>query len=217
MTLAPETRRGRPRSDAAEQSIIQAALDLLAEGRGASAITMSEIARRAGVGKDTLYRRWRSKDDLLLAALGSLYEPSDEHAEGPIRSVLIERVAELVARVHDERNQRIYRSVLTACEGHPILRERFYAEVIEPRREATRVAIRLAVKRGELRPGIDPDLLGAMLFSPLLAQTYEGRLRDPLRGAPRTVAARLVDTVLEGSLPVNAVRAPRSGSRRRPS
>ena len=209
MTRAPETRRGRPRSDVAEQAIVQAALDLLAEGRGASAITMTAIARRAGVGKDTLYRRWTSKDDLLLAALSSLYGPSDEHTEGPIRGVLIERVAELVARMHDERNQRIYRSVLTACEGHPILRERFYAEVIEPRREATRAAIRIAIKRGELRPGVDPDLLGAMLFSPLLAQTYEGRLRDPLRGPPRKVATRLVDTVLEGSLPTDAVRRAR--------
>jgi AcrR family transcriptional regulator len=201
MTFGVPTRRGRPRSDAAERAIIDAALDLLAEGHGASAVTISELARRASVGKDTVYRRWRTKDDLLLDALSSLHGPPDAHAEGPIRELLIARLAELIARLHDERNQRIYRSLLTASGEHPALRERFYAEVIAPRREATQAIIRAAVRRGELRADVDPGLLGALLFSPVLAETFEGRPRRPLRGAPRTVATRLVDAVLEGAVP----------------
>ena len=201
MSLAPASKRGRPRSDAAERAIVEAALDLMAEGHGASAITITELARRAGVGKDTLYRRWRTKDDLLLGALGSLYGRPDALADGPIREVLIERLAELIERLHDVRNQRIYRSLLTSCGGHPALRERFYAEVIEPRREATRAVIRAAVERGELRADADPGLLGMLLFSPVLAETLEGRPRRPLRGAPRAVATRLVDAVLRGALP----------------
>jgi len=201
MSLAPPPRRGRPRSDAAERAIVDAALDLLAEGLGASAITVSEIARRAGVGKDTVYRRWRSKDDLLLDALSSLHRPLGAGAEGPIREVLIDRLAELIARMHDERNQRIFRSVLTACGAHPVLRERFYAEVIEPRRELTAAVIREAIVRGELRADVDPSVLGAMLFSPVLAETLEGRRRRALRGAPRAVATRLVDAALRGALP----------------
>jgi len=201
MTLVSPPRRGRPRSDAAERAIVDAALDLMAEGHGASAITISELARRAGVGKDTVYRRWRTKDDLLLHALGSMHGAPDRHADGPIREVLIARLAELIERLHDDRGQRIYRSLLTACGGHPALRERFYAEVIEPRREATRAVIAAAAQRGELRADVDPGLLGALLFSPVLAETLEGRARRPLRGAPRTVATRLVDAVLEGALP----------------
>jgi hypothetical protein len=81
------------------------------------------------------------------------------------------------------------------------LRERFYAEVIEPRREATRAVIRAAAGRGELRDDVDPGLLGALLFSPVLAETLEGRPRRPLRGAPRVVATRIVDAVLRGALP----------------
>jgi AcrR family transcriptional regulator len=201
MTFGVPTTRGRPRSDAAERAIIDAALDLLAEGHGASAVTISELARRASVGKDTVYRRWRTKDDLLLDALSSLHGPPDAHADGPIRELLIARLAELIGRLHDERNQRIYRSLLTASGEHPALRERFYAEVIAPRREATQAIIRAAVRRGELRADVDPGLLGALLFSPVLAETFEGRPRRPLRGAPRTVATRLVDAVLEGALP----------------
>lgn len=201
MTLAPTRGPGRPRSDAAERAIVDAALDLLAEGIGPSAVTVSEIARRAGVGKDTVYRRWRSKDDLLVAALGSLYGPYDQHVEGPIREVLIARLAELVARMHDERNQRIYRAVLTGCGEQPELRERFYAEVIQPRREATRAVIGAAVERGELRAGTDPALLGSLLFSPVLGQAFESRPQRHLRGAPRAVATRIVDAALAGALP----------------
>ena len=201
MSVAPPARRGRPRSGASERAIIDAALELMAEGHGASAVTISELARRAGVGKDTLYRRWRTKDDLLVEALGSLHGPPDGHADGPIREVLIARLSELIELLHDQRNQRIYRSLLTACGGHPVLRERFYAEVIEPRREATRAVLRAAVARGELRADADPGLLGALLFSPVLAETLEGRPRAPLRGAPRAVATRLVDAVLRGALP----------------
>ena len=202
-TPAPDgaRRRGRPRSDASERAIVEAAVELMAEGQGPAAITMSELARRAGVGKDTLYRRWRNEDDLLVDALGSLYGPPGAHLDGPIREVLIARLAELIARLHDDRHRRIYRSLLTDCAGHPALRERFYAEVIEPRREATRAVIEAAARRGELRADVDAALLGALLFAPVLADTLEGRPRRPLRGAPKAVATRIVEAVLRGALP----------------
>ena len=132
MNVAPAARRGRPRSDASERAILDAALELMAAG--SRPVTITEIARRAGVGKDTVYRRWRSKDDLLLDALATLPGPLGEHADGPIREVLIARLTELIERMHDDRNQRIYRSVLG---GSSSLRERFFAELIERRRAAT--------------------------------------------------------------------------------
>lgn len=196
MSIAPGARRGRPRSGASERAILEAALELLA--LGARPVTITEIARRAGVGKDTVYRRWRSKDDLLLDALATLPGPLGEPADGPIREVLVARLSELVERVHDDRNQRIYRSVLG---GSPNLRERFFAEVIEPRRAATCAVIAAAVRRGELRADTDAALLGALLFSPVLAELLEGRPRPPLRGAPRTVASAIVDAALRGARP----------------
>lgn len=201
MTVQRQTRRGRPRSDAAEHAIIEAALELMAEGRGPSEITIAQLASRAGVGRDTVYRRWRSKDDLFVDALGSLYAPLEDQPDGPIRELLIGRLTALIERLHDQRNQRIYQSLLTGCGAHPLLRERFYAEVIEPRREATRSVIRAAAERGELRADVDAGLIGMLLFSPILAETFEGRPRPPLRGAPRAVASRLVDAVLAAALP----------------
>jgi hypothetical protein len=52
--------RGRPRSERAHRAILEAALDLPAE-HGMSGLTMEGVAARAGIGKRTLYRRWRSK------------------------------------------------------------------------------------------------------------------------------------------------------------
>ena len=64
---------GRPRSIRADEAIIEATLDLLAEGSTLEALSIEAIAARAGVGKATIYRRWAGKDALLLrrAAAGS--------------------------------------------------------------------------------------------------------------------------------------------------
>src|SRR5947209_18539308 len=59
--------RGRPRSAEADRAILAAAVDLLAE-RGLAAMSIEEVAARAGVGKTTIYRRWPSKGLLALDA-----------------------------------------------------------------------------------------------------------------------------------------------------
>src|SRR5580692_5441762 len=59
--------RGRPRSQEADRAILAATLDLLAS-RGLAAMSIEEIAARAGVGKATIYRRWSSKGLLALDA-----------------------------------------------------------------------------------------------------------------------------------------------------
>src|SRR6266536_3507210 len=68
---AGTTRRpGRPRSEQAEQAIVEATLDLFAE-QGFEGVCVEAVAARAGVGKATIYRRWPNKEELLLAALSS--------------------------------------------------------------------------------------------------------------------------------------------------
>src|SRR5580700_11505934 len=63
----PHSRRGRPRSEDADRAILAAATELLAE-RGLAGMSMEEVAARAGVGKATVYRRWRSRGALALDA-----------------------------------------------------------------------------------------------------------------------------------------------------
>src|SRR5436190_22729254 len=86
---AGTTRRpGRPRSEQAEQAIIEATLDLFAE-QGFEGVCVEAVAGRAGVGKATIYRRWPNKEELLLAALGSLKSPFPEPKGVSVREDLI--------------------------------------------------------------------------------------------------------------------------------
>src|SRR5207249_6554662 len=73
MTPAAATgrRRGRRRSEAADDAILAATLELLPE-RGYRALAMAAVIERAGVSSATLYRRWTTKHDLVVAALATL-------------------------------------------------------------------------------------------------------------------------------------------------
>ncbi len=74
-------RRGRPRDPAVDRAILESTRSVLAR-RGFTGTSMDEIARTAGVGKDTLYRRWRSKEVLvqhLLTVLSTENAPAPEH------------------------------------------------------------------------------------------------------------------------------------------
>ena len=63
--------RGRPRSEVAHRAILDAARDLLIE-EGFAGLRLEHVAARAGVGKATIYRRYRSKDELVTAAVAAL-------------------------------------------------------------------------------------------------------------------------------------------------
>src|SRR5260370_18750172 len=59
---------GRPRSAQAQKAIIDATLELLAE-EGFQGLSIEAVAARAGVGKTTIYRRWSSKEELVMEAI----------------------------------------------------------------------------------------------------------------------------------------------------
>ena len=65
---APVRGRGRPRSAEAEQAILDATLRMLGT-QGVAGTTIEGVAADAGVGKTTIYRRWPTKTDLILAAI----------------------------------------------------------------------------------------------------------------------------------------------------
>ena len=78
-TTSVRPRRGRPRDPAADRAILESARAVLAR-RGFTGTSMDEIARTAGVGKDTLYRRWKSKEQLVQHVLTVL---AAEHVPVP--------------------------------------------------------------------------------------------------------------------------------------
>ncbi len=131
-------RRGRPRSVESERAILQAALDLLAEGQGPATISIAAIARRAGAGKDTIYRRWQSKDDLLVDALASQLGEVPIGSDAGLRAALVELLTDMIGRLQRQRDRRILQSLRGAGDDFPKLKQRYYEQVISRRQAITR-------------------------------------------------------------------------------
>ena len=185
-------RPGRPRSEAAEQAIIEATLDVFAE-HGFEGVCVELVAARAGVGKATIYRRWPNKEELLLAALGSLKSPYPEPMGVSVRDDLLSIVEVMCADKADPRKARRYALLLGEGEKYPRLMARYKAEVVEPRREMIRSVIRRGIETGELRPDTDVEISMLTLTGAIMAQ--EKSAAGTLDG---DFAARLVDGLLLG-------------------
>jgi AcrR family transcriptional regulator len=189
--VAPR-RPGRPRSEQAEQAIIEATLDLFAE-QGFEGVCVEAVAARAGVGKATIYRRWPNKEDLLLAAFGSLKSPFPEARGVSVRDDLLAMVKVMCADRSDPRKARRYALLLGEGDKYPRLMARYLQTVVEPRREAMRAVIRRGTQTGELRPDTDVEIAMLTLTGACMAQgqSVPGTLDDEF-------ATRLVDGLLLG-------------------
>jgi AcrR family transcriptional regulator len=159
-----EQSRGRPRRAGARDEIVAATLELLAE-RGFQAVTMDAIAGRAGVGKNTIYRRWASKEELIADALDDLTAEADID-EADVRAELIAHVREFMRIFADPLLGRILPGLLGELHSNPEFAEVWAKRVVHPRREAIVDLLRGAVERGELREGLDLEAITDLLVGP---------------------------------------------------
>jgi AcrR family transcriptional regulator len=191
---AQETYRrlGRPRSEQAEQAIIEATLDLFAE-KGFEGVCVELVATRAGVGKATIYRRWPNKEELLLAAFASLKSPFPEPQGVSVRDDLLAMVEVMCADKADPRKARRYALLLGEGEKYPRLMARYKETVVQPRRDAMRAVIRRGIETGELRPDTDVEIAMLSLTGAIMSleKSQDGTFNGDF-------AARLVDGLLLG-------------------
>ncbi len=192
---ADHRRPGRPRSEQAEQAIIEATLDLFAE-QGFEGVCVEAVAARAGVGKATIYRRWPNKEELLLAAFGSLKSPYPEPGGVCARDDLVAMLSVMCADRADPRKARRYALLLGEGQKYPRLMARYKETVIEPRHEAIRAAIRRGMESGELRADTDVEIAMLALTGTILAKekSADGSLDGDF-------AARIVDELMLGLRP----------------
>ena len=190
------TRRpGRPRSERAEQAIIDAAIEALGE-HGIDGVRCEDVAARAGVGKATLYRRWTGKEDLLIAAFAAMKHPLPRPRGESVRDDLVALLAVVAADADDPRCAQQYALLHGAGERYPRLVTRYKEQVVEPRRELVRAVLRRGVETGELRPGIDVEVAMLLLTGAVLARGKH----DPSPAAPGFVESA-VDELLLGLTP----------------
>ncbi|MEV2240898.1 TetR/AcrR family transcriptional regulator [Micromonospora sp. NPDC049891] len=190
---------GRPRSVRADEAIIEATLDLLAEGSTIETISVEAIAARAGVGKATIYRRWSGKDALLRDALRTLKGNVPQPAGRSVREDLITLVG-AVGHAIDPRAERIMPCLVPEVNRSPE-HHALYQNIIEPRRAVMREVLQRGVRDGDLRADLDIDVTMAMLTGPMLIQRV-------MRWHPdldeTTLAEKIVDGVLAGIRPSDA-------------
>ncbi|HSP37930.1 MAG TPA: TetR/AcrR family transcriptional regulator [Frankiaceae bacterium] len=143
----------RRRGPALEQALYSATLGQLAE-HGLGAMTMEGVAAAARTGKASLYRRWSTKEDLVLDAVGCAMPAVEDYdsSTGSLREDLLHLLSQMATFVNGPNGQ-IVRSLLCGAEpGHPLL-EMARTRLIDPRLHRLVRLIEQAVDRGEARPG----------------------------------------------------------------
>ncbi|MEW1695982.1 MULTISPECIES: TetR/AcrR family transcriptional regulator [unclassified Streptomyces] len=194
---AAGARRGRPRSEGVEAAVFDAVVGLLDEGLPLAELSVERIARTAGVGKATLYRRWAGKEELLVDLLRSI-EPPDPVLPGTsVRADLVALLESMRERGVAKRNSALLHNVFAQMQLYPKLWDAYHHTVIEPRRRLALDAVRRGMAGGEIRADLDPEFVNDLLTGPLLLRTVirPGGSLEP------GLAERVVDTVLEGLRP----------------
>lgn len=183
---------GRPRDERADEAILSATLQLMAES-GVHDLRMDDVAGRAGVGKATIYRRYRSKDELITAAVAGLVSEITVPDTGQTRADLLALMRGAVKVYRGSVQAAVMPGLVEAmsrdAELARVVREGFLAG----RRAALRTVLERGIERRDLRVDLDIDLaldvLGGPLFyrllitgGPIDEQLAEGVVELILRG-----------------------------------
>jgi len=177
-------RRGRPRSVGVDEALLDATLVLAGEV-GISGMSMDELAQRAGVSKATIYRRWPSKEALVLDAFAHAIKPFDSVDTGSLRGDLDVYLGELRHRLQSGLTSDVLPDLISASVRDVGLR-RSLDEWVHHRRQPLLTILGRAVQRGELASDTDIDVLidaivGAFMYRRLLSHAavdddFVGRL-----------------------------------------
>lgn len=196
MTSPASARRapGRPRDEQASEEILDAAVALLTE-QGFGSVTVDAVAQRAGVSKATIYRRWPTKEALLLGAAGCLSGgPPEVPDTGSVREDLRFLLVSFIEVLAEGLPGEILPELVAESTRRPEIRT-LLAEFTTERRQRWNVVLERAEARGELRPGLDREVVIDCLTGPLFTRLL-------ITGRPLTpaLAGQLVDAVLAGVL-----------------
>jgi AcrR family transcriptional regulator len=157
---------GRPRSEAVDAAILEAAVTLLDE-RGYGVMTVDDIAAHAGVGKQTIYRRWPSKAAVVLEALTTrtaveVAAPDTGSVQEDVQSLL--RSAFAVLR---SGRQKVVLSLMAEAQLSEEFAVAFREQFIARRRKALTDLIQRGIERGQLEADVDVEFLADMIYGPM--------------------------------------------------
>lgn len=192
VTTAPAPRGSRAEKAAARrEAILAAALEEFA-AQGFAATRLDDVARRAGVGKGTIYLHFRDKEELFQELVRSMIVPQVEVLEAglrldlPIRLVVAQFFDRFVREIYGTRRREVLRLILTEGQRFPQLAEFYYRAVVERGVAAVRDALRRAHARGELPSEALVDFPQLIIAPAVVAVVWSGMFE---RFAPLDVEA----------------------------
>lgn len=165
----PQPHRGNRhgRSEAAREAILRAADDLLAE-KGFAGVTVEGIAKAAGVAKQTVYRWWSSKTEVLMDAFledaAADLEPPDT---GGLESDLRSHLRDTARFLTEDDAGAVYRALVGQAQHDAELAQTFRASYLDDQLVRDQRPFVRAIARGELAPDADVALLAERLVGPI--------------------------------------------------
>ena len=196
----PAVRRGRPPSEmAASHAVIMDAVYALLQEKSVRDLTMEAVAKRAGVGKPTLYKWWPTKATLVLAMLCERMAPKLEKPTVLTAEESLRFRARSLIKAFNGPFGRIVAGLIAEGQSEPAVLQEFFDRWISPRRNATITDLQRGKDAGELRSETEPALLNDAIFGAIY-------YRMLLRSGPltRRLGEDLVEQVILGHRSGNA-------------
>jgi AcrR family transcriptional regulator len=183
---------GRPRDPDLDDAILDATITLLAQ-EGFARMSIEQVAAHAGVGKPTIYRRWPSKVELVIAALSRPRAERSMSGEGTVRERLTRLIEELCVSVRREPAKSLLAALVAEIPRNPELATAVREVFLAKRRETAFALLREGIAAGELRADLDLELASDALVGPVMIRALltGGRITPSL-------GATIVDAFYDG-------------------
>jgi AcrR family transcriptional regulator len=184
-----------------DSAILDAALALIAE-HGVESLRVDDVAERAGVGKATIYRRYRSKDELVTAAVAALVGEIAIPDTGSTEADLLALMRDAVKIYGRAPTAQAMQALIGAMNRDPALALATREGFLAARRGALRTVIERGIDRGDLRTDLDVELALDVLGGPLFYRLL-------VTGGPidAKLARGVVDLLLRGFAPAVTSRS----------
>ena len=157
---------GRPRAPQTDRAILRATIELLPEV-GYLDVSVAEVARRAGVSKPTIYRRWARKSQLVVEALVTQMLPANDNPTGSAAEELLALTEQLISTLTLTPLGRVLPGLVAEMAADAELAHSYRDLIIEPNRTRWRAAVERGIERGELVGDTDVELVLNALAGPL--------------------------------------------------
>lgn len=194
--MTPTETGTRPRVEGERQlEILEATLEVLDEV-GYDLLTMDAVATRAKASKATLYRRWKSKPELVVAAIMAHKGDTAVPDTGTLRGDLLEAYCGATGGLNDPLARSVLTAVVTAMGRDPEFAEVYRRDFIGPKIAVSRAIYERARTRGEVHPDTDLSLLAPSLAGIVLHRTF--LLGDQV--TPELVGRILDEVILPAAL-----------------